>query len=95
MSLAAQSCTPAQVSRLSCTLTYDVGTAPCWRLCNRLHRAVPACHPHVGLQTMLHRPAPLTVPGVYKTLRQIALQKGQGSAARRQQAILGMLRSCR
>jgi len=32
---------------------------------------------------------------VYKTLRQIAEQKGQGSAARRQQAILGMLRSCR
>ncbi len=47
------------------------------------------------MQTMLHRPAPLTVAGVYKTLRQIAEQKGQGSAARRQQAILGMLRSCR
>ncbi|DBB01067.1 hypothetical protein WJX77_004280 [Trebouxia sp. C0004] len=46
-------------------------------------------------QTMLHRPAPLTVAGVYKTLRQIAVQKGQGSAARRQQAVLGMLRSCR
>ncbi|KAA6428449.1 MAG: DNA ligase [Trebouxia sp. A1-2] len=45
--------------------------------------------------TMLHRPAPLTVAGVYKTLRQIAVQKGQGSAARRQQAVLGMLRSCR
>ena len=44
---------------------------------------------------MLHRPAPLTVPGVYKTLRQIALEKGQGSASRRQQAVLGMLRSCR
>ena len=47
------------------------------------------------MQTMLHRPAPLTVAGVYRTLRQIAVQKGQGSAARRQQAILGMLRSCR
>lgn len=47
------------------------------------------------MQTMLHRPAPLTVAGVYKTLRQIAVQKGQGSAARRQQAVLGMLRSCR
>ena len=44
---------------------------------------------------MLHRPAPLTVPGVYKTLRQIALEKGQGSAARRQRAVLAMLRSCR
>ena len=44
---------------------------------------------------MLHRPASLTVPGVYKTLRRIALEKGQGSAARRQQAVLGMLRSCR
>lgn len=51
--------------------------------------------PCVGMQTMLHRPAPLTVAGVYKTLRQIAVQKGQGSAARRQQAVLGMLRSCR
>ena len=47
------------------------------------------------MQTMLHRPAPLTVPGVYKTLRQIAVEKGPGSAARRQQAVLGMLRSCR
>lgn len=47
------------------------------------------------LQTMLHRPAPLSVAGVYKTLRQIALEKGAGSAARRQQAILSMLRSCR
>ena len=56
---------------------------------------VALLRPCVGMQTMLHRPAPLTVAGVYKTLRQIAEQKGQGSAARRQQAILGMLRSCR
>ena len=49
----------------------------------------------VVLQTMLHKPAPLTVPGVYKTLRQIAVEKGPGSASRRQQAVLGMLRSCR
>lgn len=47
------------------------------------------------MQTMLHKPAPLTVPGVYKTLRQIAVEKGPGSASRRQQAVLGMLRSCR
>ncbi len=52
-------------------------------------------HAWYGLQTMLHRPAPLTVPGVYKTMRQIALEKGSGSASRRQQAVLGMLRSCR
>ena len=49
----------------------------------------------VVVQTMLHKPAPLTVPGVYKTLRQIAVEKGPGSASRRQQAVLGMLRSCR
>ncbi|KAK9829240.1 hypothetical protein WJX72_004715 [[Myrmecia] bisecta] len=46
-------------------------------------------------QMTLHRPAPLTVRGVYRTLRQIASEKGSGSSNRRQRAILGMLRSCR
>lgn len=47
------------------------------------------------MQTTLHRPAPLTVPGVFATLRKIAGEKGPGSAARRQRAILQLLRSCR
>ena len=47
------------------------------------------------LQTMLHKPMPLTVPRVYKTLRQIAMEKGSGAAGRRQQAVLAMLRCCR
>lgn len=46
-------------------------------------------------QTMLHKPMPLTVPRVYKTLRQIAMEKGSGAAGRRQQAVLAMLRCCR
>ncbi|KAK9793179.1 hypothetical protein WJX73_007861 [Symbiochloris irregularis] len=41
------------------------------------------------------KPAPLTVRGVYATLRRIASEKGSGSASRRQMAVLRLLRSCR
>lgn len=46
-------------------------------------------------QATLSRPAPLTVPGVFSTLRGISVEKGQGAAGRRQRAVLRMLRSCR
>lgn len=48
-----------------------------------------------GMQTTLHRPAPLTVTGVFAALRQMAVEKGQGSAGRRQRSVLALLRSCR
>ncbi|KAK9840432.1 hypothetical protein WJX74_009841 [Apatococcus lobatus] len=46
-------------------------------------------------QTTLHRPAPLTVAGVFASLRQMAVEKGPGSAGRRQRSVLALLRSCR
>ncbi|KAK9865080.1 hypothetical protein WJX84_011403 [Apatococcus fuscideae] len=46
-------------------------------------------------QTILHRPAPLTVSGVFAALRQMAVEKGAGSAGRRQRSVLALLRSCR
>lgn len=46
-------------------------------------------------QSTLARPAPLTVRGVFGTLRQIAMEKGQGSSGRRQRAVLSLIRSCR
>eukprot|EP00191_Tetraselmis_sp_GSL018_P013531 CAMPEP_0177586320 /NCGR_PEP_ID=MMETSP0419_2-20121207/5006_1 /TAXON_ID=582737 /ORGANISM="Tetraselmis sp., Strain GSL018" /LENGTH=1454 /DNA_ID=CAMNT_0019076197 /DNA_START=342 /DNA_END=4706 /DNA_ORIENTATION=+ len=46
-------------------------------------------------QVMLARPAPLTIRGVYSTLRKIALEKGSGSGARRQGLVLSLLRSAR
>jgi DNA ligase-1 len=46
-------------------------------------------------QAMLHRPAPLTVPGVFTALRQLAAEKGQGAAGRRQRAVLSLLTACR
>ena len=48
-----------------------------------------------GMQTTLHRPAPLTVTGVFAALRQMAVEKGPGSAGRRQRSVLALLRSCR
>ena len=47
------------------------------------------------MQTTLHRPAPLTVTGVFAALRQMAVEKGPGSAGRRQRSVLALLRSCR
>ncbi|PSC70071.1 DNA ligase [Micractinium conductrix] len=46
-------------------------------------------------QALLARPAPLTLPGVLATLRQIAAEKGQGSKGRRQRLVLSLLRACR
>lgn len=48
-----------------------------------------------GVQTMLIQPAPLTVRGVFKSLHNVAKQKGAGATARRRQSILHLLRSCR
>lgn len=47
------------------------------------------------LQTTLAKPAPLTVRGVYGTLRRIASETGSGAAGRRQRAVMSLLRSCR
>lgn len=47
------------------------------------------------LQATLQKPAPLTVRGVFKTMKQIASEKGNGSALRKQRAVLGLLRSAR
>ena len=46
-------------------------------------------------QRTLAAPAPLTVPGIYKTLLQIAREGGQGSAARRHGAMVRLLRAAR
>ena len=46
-------------------------------------------------QRTLSRPVPLTVAGVFGTLRAIAREKGAGAAGRRQRAVLSLLRSCR
>ena len=46
-------------------------------------------------QSTLQKPAPLTVRGVYKTMKQIASEKGNGSSLRKQRAVLGLLRSAR
>lgn len=46
-------------------------------------------------QSTLRQVPPLTVARVFQVLRQIAVDKGQGSAGRRQQAVLGLLRACR
>lgn len=47
------------------------------------------------MQTTLLRPVPLTVSGVFATLRRTAGEKGPGSTNRRQRAVLQLLRSCR
>lgn len=47
------------------------------------------------LQTTLLKPVPLTVAGVFVTLRKMAGEKGAGSTNRRQRAVLQLLRSCR
>ena len=47
------------------------------------------------LQSTLHKPAPLTIRGVFKTMKQIASEKGNGSALRKQRAVMGLLRSAR
>jgi hypothetical protein len=44
---------------------------------------------------MLRQPAPLTLRGMFASLRQLALDKGQGSAGRRQQVVEGLIRACR
>ena len=44
---------------------------------------------------MLVKPAPLTLAGVYKTLRTLALTKGAGSAQRKQALIKHMVARCR
>lgn len=46
------------------------------------------------LQAMLHRPAPLTVPGVFATLRQLAAEKGQGEALLLYKVPVAMLVRC-
>ena len=47
------------------------------------------------MQSTLQKPVPLTVRGVYKTLKGIALTKGSGSAKRKQGAVMSLLRSAR
>eukprot|EP00803_Ostreobium_quekettii_P008788 evm.model.scf_1474EXC.2 EVM.evm.TU.scf_1474EXC.2 scf_1474EXC:16266-31624(-) len=46
-------------------------------------------------QSTLVQPPPLTVPGVFATLQQIASEKGQGAMRRRQRLVLWLLRACR
>jgi ATP-dependent DNA ligase len=46
-------------------------------------------------QATLARPAPLTVRGVLATLRGLAAERGAGAGARRQRAVLGLLRAAR
>lgn len=47
------------------------------------------------MQATLQKPASLTVRGVFKTMRQIAAEKGSGSATRKQRAVLSLLRGAR
>lgn len=47
------------------------------------------------LQTMLMKPKPLTLAGVYATLRAIALTKGAGSSQRKQDLIKQLVSRCR
>ena len=53
------------------------------------------CCAHLAAQSMLVKPAPLTVAGVYKALRDIAVTKGQGSAQRKQALMKQLLSRCR
>jgi hypothetical protein len=46
-------------------------------------------------QSMLRPPPALTLRGVYRSLHQLALDKGQGAAGRRQQVVEGLIRACR
>jgi DNA ligase N terminus len=46
-------------------------------------------------QTMLLKPKPLTLQGVYASLRAIALTKGPGSAQRKQDLIKQLISRCR
>jgi DNA ligase N terminus len=46
-------------------------------------------------QTMLLKPKPLTLKGVYASLRAIALTKGPGSAQRKQDLIKQLISRCR
>lgn len=48
-----------------------------------------------GAQSMLVKPAVLTVAGVYKALRTIALTKGQGSAQKKQALMKQLISRCR
>lgn len=47
------------------------------------------------LQSMLMKPKPLTLKGVYASLRAIALTKGQGSTQRKQDLIKQLISRCR
>ncbi|GMH43726.1 hypothetical protein BSKO_11648 [Bryopsis sp. KO-2023] len=46
-------------------------------------------------QRLLVTPAPLTIPGVFHSLRQVSLEQGTGSTERRKKIITAMLRACR
>ncbi|KAL6766970.1 LIG6 [Auxenochlorella protothecoides x Auxenochlorella symbiontica] len=46
-------------------------------------------------QSMLRRPDPLTVPGVFRALHDMAAHRGTGAGGRRQHAVLSLLRACR
>ena len=46
-------------------------------------------------QATLAPPAPLTIRGVLASLRGMAAERGRGAAARRKQAVLGLLRAAR
>jgi hypothetical protein len=48
-----------------------------------------------GLQSLLVRPAALTIDFVFKKLHAIALEKGSGAAGRRQRVVVGLFNRCR
>ncbi len=66
--------------------------------CGQLQRTIwTATHGNVSCsaQTMLMKPKPLTLAGVYASLRTIATTKGAGSAQRKQDLIKQMVSRCR
>ena len=48
-----------------------------------------------GWQSLLVRPAALTIDFVFKKLHAIAIEKGSGAAGRRQRFVVGLINRCR
>jgi len=48
-----------------------------------------------GRQSLLVRPAALTIDFVFKKLHAIAIEKGSGAAGRRQRFVVGLINRCR
>ena len=89
-------------SRFTCVLSSSAEAHPLWfsgqggNIGQSILMQFPdaSCY-MAGPQTMLMRPAPLTVRGVFAALHSMAAQKGQGATKRRTSTVLSLLRSCR